>query len=96
MADEAPVLQQYSKQLNVYNADESDRGRLVVNYADAFEISYRTGLGSVLIRNLSYQTGDLPEDIHNINNEMYNIREGRHQPRHSRAGQRSYSGCCRD
>ena len=73
MADEAPTLQQYSKQLNVYNADLSDRGRLSVNASDAFEISYKTGLGSVLIRNLSYQTGDLPEDIHNIDQEMYNI-----------------------
>lgn len=73
MADEAPTLQQYSKQLNVYNGDLSDRGRLLVNASDAFEISYRTGLGSVLIRNLSYQTGDLPEDIHNIDTEMYNI-----------------------
>ena len=73
MADEAPTLQQYSKQLNVYNGDESDRGRLAVNASDAFEISYRTGLGSVLIRNLSYQTGDLPEGIHNIDTEMYNI-----------------------
>ena len=73
MADEAPVLQQYSKQLNVYNGDLSDRGRLSVNASDAFEISYKTGLGSVLIRNLSYQTGDLPEGIHNIDTEMYNI-----------------------
>jgi hypothetical protein len=73
MADEAPTLQQYSTQLNVYNADLSDRGRLSVNASDAFEISYRTGLGSVLIRNLSYQTGDAPEDIHNIDTEMYNI-----------------------
>ena len=61
MADEAPTLAQYSKQLNVYNSDESDRGRLAVNASDAFEISYRTGLGSVLIRNLSYQTGDLDQ-----------------------------------
>ena len=73
MADEAPTLQQYSRQLNVYNGDLSDRGRLSVNASDAFEISYRTGLGSVLIRNLSYQTGDLPEGIHNIDTEMYNI-----------------------
>ena len=73
MADEAPTLQQYSKQLNVYNGDLSDRGRLSVNISDQFEISYKTGTGYVVVRNLLYQDGDLPENIHNLGDEMYNI-----------------------
>ncbi len=54
MADETATLQKYSKQLNVYDPTNEYRGRLSVNISDQFEISYKTGLGYVVMRNLLY------------------------------------------
>ena len=74
MADEAPTLQQYSKQLNVYNSDLSDRGRLSINASDRFEVSYKSGLGSVLVKKLYYQDDDA-DSPHNLANEIYTIKD---------------------
>jgi hypothetical protein len=52
------VLQQYSKQLNIYSPDNSSRARFKINYADMLEVSYATGLKPVLIKNLFFQDGD--------------------------------------
>ena len=72
MADEAPTLQQYSKQLNVYDSTDTHRGRLSINAADLFEISYKAGLSAVLVKNLCYQDGN--EDTpHNVSGEFYMI-----------------------
>ena len=70
--DEAPTLQQYSKQLNVYNADESERGRLLVNSDDYFEVSYKSGLGPVLLKNVWYQA-EFGLPLHNLDQEIYNV-----------------------
>ena len=72
MADEAPVLQQYSKQLNVYDPTDTHRGRLSINAADLFEISYKTGLSAVLVKNLCYQDGDA-DTPHNVSGEFYMV-----------------------
>ena len=47
---DAPAeLQQFSKQLNVYDPSETYRGRFLINNADQLEISYKAGSGAVLI-----------------------------------------------
>ena len=66
-------LEQFSKQLNVYDPSNENRARLSVNAADQFEVNYKSGTGYVVVRNLLYQDGDLTENIHNLGDEMYNI-----------------------
>lgn len=70
--EEAPTLQQYSKQLNVYDSTDTHRGRLSINAADLFEISYKTGLSAVLVKNLCYQDGDA-DTPHNVSGEFYMV-----------------------
>ena len=70
--EEGPSLQQYSKQLNVYDPTEAHRGRLFVNYSDQFEISYKTGLGPVVIQALHYQEG-IGDTPHNLVTKLYEM-----------------------
>ena len=70
--EEGPSLQQYSTQLNVYDPTEAHRGRLFVNYSDQFEISYKTGLGPVVIQALHYQEG-IGDSPHNLVDKLYEM-----------------------
>lgn len=70
--EEAPTLQQYSKQLNVYDSTDTHRGRLFINAADLLEISYKAGLSAVVVQNLCYQDGNL-DTPHNVSSEFYMV-----------------------
>ena len=67
-------LEQFSKQLNVYDPSNENRARLSVNTADQFEVSYKSGLGSVLVKKLYYQD-DYADSPHNLASEIYTIKD---------------------
>jgi hypothetical protein len=52
--EEAPTLQQYSKQLNVYDSTDTHRGRLFINAADLLEISYKAGISRPVRRTIPF------------------------------------------
>ena len=67
------MLQQFTKQLNIYDVNNASRGRFKINYADQLEVSYDTGLKPVLIKSLFFQDGDF--DVpKSLAAELYGIR----------------------
>jgi hypothetical protein len=73
--EDAPAgLTRFTKQLNIYGATDTDdhRARLAVNWADQFELSYKTGLAPVLIKKLFYQDGDF-DTPHSLADTVYSL-----------------------
>ena len=66
------MLQQYTKQLNIYDVSETQRARLKINSSGQFEIANATGLEPVLIKNLFYQDA-FPDIPHSLAGELYTI-----------------------
>lgn len=66
------ALQQYTKQLNVYDESQTQRARLKINSDNKFEISHQTGLEPVLIKNLFYQDA-FPDTPHSLSGELFTI-----------------------
>ena len=67
------MLQQYSKQLNVYDSTETQRARLKINSSGQFEIANATGVLPVLIKNLFFQ-GEFPDTPHSLSAELFTIK----------------------